>query len=160
MDDLTLASRFSRFLAALVDMLVIMIPSGLVFWLMVSVFGFTFDVENQKVDIELQIVSLVVSFGLFFLINYKRLRDNGQTLGKEVLGVKIVNLQGELIPINQLIAKRLVPFWLFPLVPVVGGVLNIVNLLFIFGKPRRCIHDLIGGSQVIAINKTKHMDLQ
>jgi len=38
---------------------------------------------------------------------------------------------------------------LISLVPVLGGLYVIVDVLFIFRDDRRCIHDLIAGTQVV-----------
>lgn len=150
----TLAGRLNRLAASLIDCIVIAIPMLLVVWLMVSFFGFTFDVANNQVDPAIYIVTFPASFSLFFYINYKKLKNMGQTLGKEIMGSQITDIHGELLPIQSLILKRFVPFWLFPYIPIIGGVINLVNLLFIFGKPRRCIHDLIAGTKVITVNKS------
>lgn len=148
-----LAGRFNRLIASTIDCLIIAFPMMLFIWLIASLFDLTFDVENKVVDPVIYVVGFICSLFLYFLINYKKLRDEGQTLGKEIMGSKITDLNGQLLPVQSLIVKRLIPFWLFPYLPFIGGIANMVNLLFIFGKPRRCIHDYIAGTKVIMVNK-------
>jgi len=153
-----LAGRSDRFIAAMIDAIIILIPVSITILLMVLVFGLDFDVENNNVSPVIYIVGAVVSFSVFFYINYKKLSENGQTIGKQFMGIQIVDLENNVIPIKTLILKRLLPYWLLPQIPFVGGILNLVNMLFIFGKPRRCIHDFIAGSKVVTVNKSRRMD--
>ena len=37
------------------------------------------------------------------------------------------------------------------LVPVLGPLASFVDILFIFGASRRCVHDLIAGTQVVRV---------
>jgi len=36
-------------------------------------------------------------------------------------------------------------------VPQVGGLIGLVDILFIFGKERRCLHDLLAGTRVVNV---------
>jgi hypothetical protein len=43
------------------------------------------------------------------------------------------------------------------LIPTLGGLLTLVDALFIFGGSRRCVHDLIAGTKVIRVKQaTSH----
>ena len=77
------------------------------------------------------------------------LSNYGQTVGKKVLDIKIVGMDGNKLEFLPLIGLRYAPLWIASYVPVVGGILAIVNILFIFRKDRRCIHDHIAGTQVV-----------
>jgi uncharacterized RDD family membrane protein YckC len=39
------------------------------------------------------------------------------------------------------------------LIPVIGGFLPLVDVLFIFRHDRRCIHDLLAGTNVVKVRK-------
>jgi hypothetical protein len=38
---------------------------------------------------------------------------------------------------------------LLPLVPFLGGLVALVDVLFIFGPSKRCLHDLVAGTKVV-----------
>jgi len=97
------------------------------------------------------IVIGLIGFAAFVAINWKFLNATGQTIGKRVAKTRIATLTGEKPQINDLILKRYALFQLIPLIPVVGGLFSLVNILFVFRKDRRCIHDLVAGTQVIKV---------
>lgn len=74
----------------------------------------------------------------------------GQTIGKKLLGMKIVTYPDESNP-------GFVKVWLLRsfvngiigAIPVVGGIYTLVDICFIFRDDKRCIHDLIAGTQVV-----------
>jgi len=40
---------------------------------------------------------------------------------------------------------------LIGIIPAIGGIIQIVNILFIFRDDRKCIHDLIAGTVVVSV---------
>ena len=90
----------------------------------------------------------LVGVALFLLIHGKFLVRDGQTLGKKALNIKIVTVAGQHADVTTL-AKRYGFSWLIPLIPVIGPIINMVNILFIFTKSKRCLHDHVGGTKVI-----------
>lgn len=79
------------------------------------------------------------------------LSTRGQTIGKKIMRIRIVKqetLENGGFATNVLM-RGIVP-GLIGLVPYVGPLFSIVDKLFIFGEERRCIHDLIAGTIVIA----------
>jgi len=90
-------------------------------------------------------VALAIPVAIF-IYQMVLLTKYGQTLGKKALGIRIVKMDtqenGGFVP-NVLL--RLVVNGLLGLIPFY----SIVDILFIFGSDRRCIHDWIAGTQVI-----------
>jgi uncharacterized RDD family membrane protein YckC len=78
---------------------------------------------------------------------------NGQTVGKKLVGIKVVRSDGSKAGINRLTWLRNVVNALPSLIPVVGLVAGpvywIVDSLFIFGDARQCVHDRIADTIVI-----------
>ncbi|WP_342381198.1 RDD family protein [Myxococcus stipitatus] len=71
----------------------------------------------------------------------------GQSLGKRWRGIKVVRMDGSPVSLGVLILVRnLIPYGVSQLT---FGVTGIVDLLFIFREDRRCLHDLIAGTQVV-----------
>ncbi len=94
----------------------------------------------------------IISFGIFIGINWVFLR-NGQTIGKRAMGIRIVDLNGAVLPVQRLLGLRYLPWWAASIVPFVGGLFVLIDALFIFRKDRRCIHDHIAGTKVVQVQK-------
>lgn len=141
-----LARRGARLGASILDFVILLIFMG-----PISYFLGIFDyVQNgQQPPLSLTLINVAISFTLYFAINWKHLNNNAQTFGKYVLNIRIANLDGSKPTIKELLLKRYLVFWGFPYVPFIGDVLNIINVLFIFRKDRRCIHDFVAGTKVI-----------
>jgi len=80
------------------------------------------------------------------------LARSAQTIGKKIMGIQVVNVaDNRPAPLFKLVVLRFLPMSLVPQVPMVGPFLSLANALFIFRKDRRCIHDHIAGTRVIAL---------
>lgn len=86
----------------------------------------------------------------YLMLNGWLLWRRGQTLGKYWLKLKIVNSQGsEKAVLWKLIFLRAL-FFALPHAALVGfWYLVLLDWAFLFGKDRRCLHDLIAGSRVV-----------
>jgi uncharacterized RDD family membrane protein YckC len=73
----------------------------------------------------------------------------GQTIGKRIVGVKVVRNNGERAGLGRIFWLRNVVSALPALIPLVGSIYGLVDILFIFGDSRRCIHDMIGDTKVV-----------
>ena len=76
----------------------------------------------------------------------------GQTLGKKLLGIRIVSFDDETNPgFVKAFLLRVVVNGLIGAVPLVGGVYSLVDACFIFRDDQRCIHDIIAGTKVVKV---------
>lgn len=144
--ELNLASRWRRLGAAILDFVVV----GILAATLMDVIGLD-DRLNEAVMSSL-VYNLVLGalFSvLFLLINFKLLKDKGQTIGKKVLGIKIVNLAGGQATWRKNLSKRYATFLIPGQISVIGSIFELVNFLFVFGKKKRCIHDYAGSTQVV-----------
>jgi uncharacterized RDD family membrane protein YckC len=142
-----LASRGLRLGGAILDAIIQAIVAGIV----MAVIGF-WDVVVGGGTSELRIVlqSAIIGISSFLLLNGYLLAKRGQTIGKVLVGTRIVSAEtGELLPFGKLVGLRYIPLWIVGLIPGVGIALTILDSLFIFRDDRRCIHDLIAGTKVI-----------
>ena len=98
---------------------------------------------------EEHIMAFLVGQALFLVLNGVFLVKNGQTIGKKIMNIKIVNMERKQVSIINLYTLRYLVFSLVNQIPAVGSLINLVNILFIFGKGRRCLHDRIAGTCVI-----------
>lgn len=90
-----------------------------------------------------------VGFAVFVVVQGFPLHHYGQTWGKRILGIRIVDLDGAKPPLGRLLTRRYVPIQVANLIPVVGPLLVLVDTLMIFRADRRCAHDLIAGTRVV-----------
>lgn len=141
-----LASRWARLGGSLIDSflaMAIMIPIMLATGVLQRAF------EGQPMSLVQQAVFAVVGFGVFLLLNGYLLLKKGQTVGKVVANTRIVDLNGNIPDFSKLIVLRYLVLGLVAQIPVIGGIVGLVNALCIFGQERRCLHDYLAGTRVI-----------
>lgn len=88
---------------------------------------------------------------LFAIVNGYLLMTRGQTVGKMLLGMRIVRPDGSAASPVRIIGLRYGVGWLATALPVVGMVYALLDCLLIFRADRRCIHDLIADTIVVKI---------
>lgn len=145
-----LAGRGERLAAALIDGVIALV-------LMVPIFVFTgyFSVVMDAARSGGQVPFLTTlgygaaGFVLFVALQAYPLAKTGQTWGKKVMSIRIVDMDGAQPPLWRLIALRYLPTQAISVVPVLGSIYGLVNVLFIFRQDKRCLHDLIAGTQVV-----------
>jgi uncharacterized RDD family membrane protein YckC len=85
-----------------------------------------------------------------FIVQVWMLSTRGQSIGKRMLGIRIVLFRDNGNPgfLHAWLLRNFVP-GLISLVPYVGFLFVLVDICFIFGEQRRCVHDLIAGTKVV-----------
>lgn len=144
--EVQLAGRGMRLVAVIIDtliVLVLLIPVMLVG----GIFTMLFSGEEPGFGTTLMIG--VATFVLFVVVQGYPLNATGQTWGKKALGIKIVDLAGNKPEFGRLIALRYLTTQVIGMIPFIGVIYGLVNVLFIFGDDRRCIHDRIAGTRVV-----------
>jgi uncharacterized RDD family membrane protein YckC len=144
--DDQLASRGTRLGAALIDGLIMM---AIIFPIMFATGYWQAAMSGQRPGLGTQLLYALMGFAIFVLVQAYPLKQAGQTWGKRVLKIRIVDLQGQQPSLATLIGKRYLPMQAVSAVPLLGNVLAIVNVLLIFRADRRCGHDLVAGTQVV-----------
>jgi uncharacterized RDD family membrane protein YckC len=86
---------------------------------------------------------------LFALVNGYLLMTRGQTVGKLLLGMRIVRPDGSAATPGRVIGLRYGVGWMLSALPVVGMVYALVDCLLIFRADRRCVHDMIADTIVV-----------
>lgn len=143
--SVTLAGRGARLAASIVDQLIAVVAMLPLLPAAIS-YGQTEELGGLGIaGIGLAVVLILGVLG----VNLSWLASTGQTIGKRVLGVRIVRMDGTPIALGRIIGLRIVPTTLFQLIPMIGGLLGLIDVLFIFRDDRRCIHDLFADSQVV-----------
>lgn len=135
-----LADRGPRLGAALLDSLFIIIA-------LIPVF-FIYD-SNDDTAITIAVSITVVAMITLLAFNLNYLYKNGQTIGKRIVGVKIVRTDDERCGLARIIFLRNFVIGLLGNIPLIGPFVSLADPLFIFRGDRRCIHDLIADTKVI-----------
>lgn len=141
-----LASPWKRLGAALIDGLMAMI----IFVPIMSLTGVLQQTLNgQPLTLNQQIALFVGGWIVFLIWNGYLLYHKGQTIGKAVTKIRIVDQNGDVPSFGTLIGLRYFVPGLVAQIPFVGGLLSLVDVLFIFGQEHRCLHDQLAGTWVI-----------
>jgi uncharacterized RDD family membrane protein YckC len=143
-----LASLWARFAGNFIDSLIIgivLIP------IVYFAGGFDMMMESQPAEPSLaqNVGAAIAGLAVYAVVNWKSLEKDGQTVGKRIMGTKIVFLDGTQAGAADVVLKRYAVYLLLPHVPYVGGVISLIGLLLIFGGQQRCLHDRVAGTKVV-----------
>ncbi len=139
-----LADRSTRLGAVLLNML-ILFALVMVFAMMIGFLG----EELAAVGV----VFMVVAMLALLIYNLVLLDRSGQSIGKKLLGIKIVRLSGERVSLGRLILFRWLPVQLISGIPALGAVFALLNAGFIFRDDHRCLHDHMADTIVVKAPK-------
>lgn len=145
-----LAGRGTRLGAAIIDgiiMLVILVPLMYLggYWQA----AMTAAQAGGQVGFGTTLLWAVIGFVVFVVVQGFPLNASGQTWGKKILNIKIVDLDGNKPPLGRLLGLRYLPVGVVTNIPFIGPLAGLVNVLLIFRNDRRCGHDLIAGTRVV-----------
>lgn len=104
-------------------------------------------------------VSLAVLLGVI-VYQAVSLSSTGQTVGKRVMRLRVVNIYGNSNP--GFIKAVLMRWWLPSLVyliPYLGWAFWLADGLFVLKKDRRCLHDLMAGTMVVQLATNEHFSM-
>ncbi|GAB3252887.1 RDD family protein [Chitinimonas naiadis] len=140
-----LAGRGARLGAAMIDGIILLV----LIWTFVFVVLGISPTNTEGITFGITLIITAVNFGAFFLVNGYLLSQSGQTVGKKLVGLRIVRTDGSAPEFLHLVVRRYLPFYLVGLIPFVGSLAGLVNVLFVFRENRRCVHDLIADTKVV-----------
>jgi uncharacterized RDD family membrane protein YckC len=155
-----LATRGRRATAATLDSLIALLWS-VPLWMHFKILDYVVAFQDVPTGVALEVAAL--GFLLFVLSNAYFLHNNGQTIGKWLLGIRIATLDGKIPDFWRIVTLRYAPISLAALIPYIGIFADTFDALFIYRKDRRCIHDLIAGTQVLRITtsaRSEHRSAQ
>ena len=143
-----LASPASRFLANLVDCAVLVLPF-LVGWVILLIDFFIRG--DQSFGIAASLTGMLGMLGSGVACAYQLFlaATARQSLGKRWQGIQVVRGDGTPVGVVRLLLLRNGLWWV--LTGFTGGISGLIDVLFIFDRDRRCLHDLIADTQVIQL---------
>ncbi len=140
------ADRVKRLVATVLDGLIFAVTAGMAFGMgFLSGAGFHWG------------VGLLSGFGLMSIVwlgmlvcQCYLLAIRGQTIGKIVMGLRIVRFEDGGNPgFVKAVLLRTFLWAIITAVPVVGTLVGVVGILFIFRDDQRCLHDHLAGTRVV-----------
>lgn len=144
--DQELASLGSRFAGAFIDGIaaaIVVVP-----YMMMS--GYWTRAQAGEVGASDLLEMALIGMIIFLVLHGYLLNKYGQTIGKRLVGTRIVSAtDGTILPLGKIFGLRMVPIQLGSLIPVIGNFIGLIDVLFIFRNDRRCLHDFIAGTKVI-----------
>ena len=141
-----LASRLTRLGAVLIDAVIAMAITVPIMFLT----GYFARAMKQQVSLGEMVLYSVFGFVVYMLLHGYLLATQGQSIGKMLLGVRIVDYHtGEILSLGKLVGLRMAPIGIVSMIPFVGALASLVDVMFIFGSEKRCVHDLIAGTKVV-----------
>lgn len=140
-----LAGRGTRLGAALIDVVILLV----VLFVIGLVTPFRFYEPSRAGTIATVLLSYVVGMGVFLLVHGYLLATQGQTVGKKLLGIRIVRTDGSLATFGRVFGLRYALNGLIASVPILGSIYGLVDALMIFRDSRQCLHDQIADTIVV-----------
>ena len=144
--EFILASRMKRLFARLLDVVFGVIAALIPGIVLTFLSGGSFDPEPFLLGAVVGIISFVI-------YQWYLLATTAQTIGKKYLKIKIVKNDGEKAGFFVNVVLREWVMTLIGIFPAIGGIIQLVDILFIFRDDRKCIHDLIAGTVVISVTE-------
>jgi uncharacterized RDD family membrane protein YckC len=87
----------------------------------------------------------LIGFVAWSWLTIRYVQQNGQTIGKKLLGIKVVRSDGSPISLGRIFWLRNVVNTLISVFPFYA----LVDILFIFGESRQCLHDKLADTIVV-----------
>jgi uncharacterized RDD family membrane protein YckC len=153
-ETLDLASRGSRLAAVMLDGIL-----GFICFTPAYIMNFATLMQQARGNPVVFWINLARTGGWFYVgalgalvvlaIDLTLLARNGQTIGKKVLGIKVVRVDGSPVSLFRVFFLRYVCNTFLTLIPVAGSLYSLVDVLMIFSESRRTVHDHIADTIVI-----------
>ena len=173
--EMVMATRMSRLLAVLIDIspgFVIGIVALVMAAVMLpGVFSGHFDPRTAS----------LATFGTLFLVFFVGiiawtvwtivlLYKYGQTVGKKVMGIRVVRMDGSRVTFARFFFLRGLAMgvisWIVSLVGLaihlhfLGNLVSLVDALMIFGAAHRCLHDYVADTRVVTAESSPNATLE
>lgn len=163
--ELALAPIWRRLIARLIDIsLLLLISMQVTDWLLQNwpvqvtnnhyIHGFFWSSNTSYIFID-----LFVGIGVFAILNTYLLATRGQSIGKFLLKIRIVDHRSDEVSKLRfsLLLREGITMQL-SLFGIMGMVLALIDVLFIFSPNRRCLHDYWSFTKVVSTTKALHRD--
>lgn len=128
------AGFWIRAVAAIIDSIII----GIAQFVLSLIFGGGFDPERADNGVTWIISTVLI---LVYYVWFQT-RNNGQTFGKKVTGIKVTNLDGERVTMGRMFLREVIG-------KIISSLILFIGYLMALGKSKRALHDYIAKTIVI-----------
>jgi uncharacterized RDD family membrane protein YckC len=142
-----LAGRGARLIAAILDTLIGGVSGAPLLMganfqaLAAGDFSNAFSAAGATITVILWVVLIAATIYL--------VHKNGQTIGKKIVGIKVVRSDFSRASLGRIFWLRNVVNALPSLIPYIGTFYSLIDHLLIFGERRQCVHDKIADTVVV-----------
>lgn len=147
-----LASWGTRAAAYLLDLLVFF---GLIVLIAIGATIAERDVDDARRLAETLALAIAVPLGLAYapLLLMRRGERNGQTLGKQAMGLRVVRENGQPVSLSNAVLREVIGRQL--LVAFTYGLYAVLDYLWpLWDRPRQCLHDKVAQTRVVRVHPT------
>jgi uncharacterized RDD family membrane protein YckC len=155
--ELVEAGRGARFVAVLIDGLA---PMVVLFGILAAVAIPAYQSYVQRAkglpaahDSDTTIIMIAAFAGLamlaFFIYSATLVYRYGQTVGKRIMGIRVVRSDGSRVAFSRFIFLRWLPLFIVGIIPWIGYLSGLIDALLIFRDSHQCLHDNIADTRVV-----------
>jgi uncharacterized RDD family membrane protein YckC len=137
------ADRGTRLGAAILDSIIL----GATVYLPLMFVFIVRDRPAETAGIMVILASLLTLTGIvtWSWITIVYVKRNGQTIAKKIMGIRVVRADGSAASLGRVFWLRNFVNGLMSIIPLYG----LIEILFIFGESRQCLHDRIADTIVV-----------
>lgn len=163
-DGPVLAGRGMRLVAVILDGLLI----SLIIWPLFFVFGsMSFMLPSDPnspaeamANMGHMFQAMIPGYVVAAVVQGWSLHAFGGTLGKKIMGLRIVRTDGSRAGFVRLFFGRGAAAVLPACIPLLGGVYALIDALLIFRESRQCVHDQIADTIVVTASSSMNASLE
>lgn len=149
--EVVLASRLARLGAVLLDSVIVILPLFLI--AMPAYSDYVARAKGLATSSSAPSSFLMGVLGLaliaFLILQLVLLYRSGQTVGKKLVGIRIVRPDGSRASFPRVLGLRYVVPGVIGAIPLLGPLFSLIDPLFIFAEDRRCLHDKFADTVVV-----------
>lgn len=139
------AERGARLGAAILDSIIFMIMVYVPMIAAVVAGGAATEDGSGDLMLAVGLGLALIGFVVWCYLTIRYMTDNGQSIAKKLVGIKVVRADGTAITVGRLIWMRNVLNWVISIIPFYG----LIDAVFIFGESRQCLHDRLADTIVV-----------
>jgi uncharacterized RDD family membrane protein YckC len=143
---LTLATKPKRLVGAILDSLVMLAA----FYPFIALSGVIDQLQKgEAISLQNRLIFTALGLALYAIIHGHLLIKHGQTVGKRLVGTRIVDQQGQIPSFERILFLRYYLFNIVGHIPYLGLAIQFLDVMYIFHRDRRCLHDRVTGTVVL-----------